>query len=76
MPKSSSTLTALAILALALLSGCALCPSMDDNCWLIKKMNGESTDMTPHPTPEQACVDRGGKSILKAGEYDRCADGQ
>jgi hypothetical protein len=72
----TTPITALALAALLLFSGCVICPSMDDNCWLIKKMNGESTDTTPHPTPEEACVDRGSEAILKAGEYDRCTDGR
>jgi len=26
-----------------LLSSCALCPSMDDNCWLIRHIDGEQS---------------------------------
>lgn len=60
---------------LMLLTGCVLCPSMDENCWLMREMNGE-TGGNGRVTPEEACNARGGAAILKAGEYDRCSDGR
>ena len=62
-------------LMMAALAGCVLCPSMDDNCWLMRTMNGES-DGNGRMTPEEACTGRGGTAILKTGEFDRCSDGQ
>jgi hypothetical protein len=58
---------------LMLMTGCVLCPSMDEKCWLIRKMNGE-TGGNGRMTPEEGCNARGGAAILKAGEYDRCSD--
>ena len=64
-----------ALVFVLLFTGCVLCPSMDENCWLMRKMNGES-EGNGRMTPEEACTGRGGTAILKAGEFDRCSDGQ
>lgn len=68
------TMKSLVLIGLLLLGGCVLCPSMDENCSLMRWMNGEQQY---HGTsPEDACTGRGGKAILKAGEFDRCSDGR
>lgn len=61
----------LALLALLTLSGCALCPSMDENCSFMHWMNGE-TEGNGRMTPEEACNAQHGNVVLKAGEFDRC----
>ena len=73
---TTQTMKLIALAALIFLSGCELlCPSMDENYWLMRRMNGERGG-SGKMTPEEACTSRGGQAILKAGEYDRCSDGQ
>lgn len=69
--RSRNSSAWLAIVFIVSLSGCALCPSMDDNCWLIRHMNGETDGPVPL-TAEDACNEKHGTVVLKAGEFYRC----